>query len=271
MIPDGGGVGAGLTFERGDTPGVAGHHGHMHGRIRRRRVLPLLLLGLLVSSLAVAPSAAAAVGSPPTCKVGDALTARRTLSDWPRSILDTWYRLSSTYAPSDRVSTSNAGLNSGYSVRKLVIPDLKAMAAAAKAAGARFSVQSAYRSYATQKATFQYWVDLHGYAYALTESARAGHSEHQLGTTLDLRSYGGPAPWDVTSWETTKAGAWLGANAWKYGFVMSYPKGTTSVTCYMYEPWHFRYVGRTVAKAVHDSKLTLREYLWRQQRLILFF
>ena len=75
----------------------------------------------------------------------------------------------------------------------------------------------------------------------------------------------------MTSWETTKAGAWLGANAWKYGFVMSYPKGKTSVTCYMYEPWHFRYVGRTVAKAVHDSKLTLREYLWRQQRLILFF
>ena len=70
------------------------------------------------------------------------------------------------------------------------------MATAARKAGARFSVQSAYRSYATQKTTFAYWVDVHGYAVALTESARAGHSEHQLGTTLDLRSYGGRAPWD---------------------------------------------------------------------------
>ena len=46
---------------------------------------------------------------------------------------------------------------------------------------------------------------------------------------------------------------------------MSYPKGKTAVTCYTYEPWHFRYVGRAVASKVHASGLTLREYLWRQQ------
>jgi D-alanyl-D-alanine carboxypeptidase len=150
-------------------------------------------------------------------------------------------------------------------VRKLVVADLKAMATAARAAGARLAVQSAYRSYATQRATFDYWVRLHGYAYALKESARAGHSEHQLGTSLDFRSYGGPAPWDVTDWATTRAGKWMKANAWKYGFILSYPKGKTDVTCYMYEPWHYRYVGRDRAIWVRASGLTLREFLWAEQ------
>ncbi len=140
------------------------------------------------------------------------------------------------------------------------------MAWAARAAGARFAVQSAYRSYATQKSTFAYWVRVHGYATALKESARAGHSEHQLGTTLDLKAYGGKAPWDYTyDWATTKVGAWLKNNSWKYGFVISYPKGKTSVTCYQYEPWHFRYLGRARARAVQQSGLTLREFLWREQ------
>ncbi len=229
----------------------------------RRWLVALTMAATLTASVAVETAAAAT--ALPACTVGDTLTARRTVADWWRSLLDSKYRLSSTYLPSDLVSTTNAGLNSGYKVRSIVIGDLKAMSTAAKAAGARFSVQSAFRSYATQKSTFDYWVKLHGYAYALKESARAGHSEHQMGTTMDLRSYGGPAPWDVTDWSTSKAGKWLGANAWKYGFILSYPKGKTSLTCYMYEPWHFRYIGRTRAKLVHDSGLTLREFLWREQ------
>jgi D-alanyl-D-alanine carboxypeptidase len=139
------------------------------------------------------------------------------------------------------------------------------MASAARNAGARLAVQSAYRSYSTQASTFAYWVRVSGYTAALLSSARAGHSEHQLGTTLDFRSYGGSAPWYYTDWGKTKAGAWLKANAWKYGFIMSYPKGKTSLTCYGYEPWHYRYLGRAVAAKVHASGLTLRDYLWRQQ------
>ena len=142
-------------------------------------------------------------------------------------------------SPQDLRSTANAGLNGGHQVRAFVIPDLRAMARAARAAGARLAVQSAYRSYGTQRATFAYWTRVSGYAAALRSSARAGHSEHQLGTTLDFHSYGRTAPWNYRDWGTTKAGAWLRKNAWKYGFVMSYPKGKTSVTCYAYEPWHF--------------------------------
>jgi len=225
-------------------------------------VIGIALLGGVASMAATAVDAATPL---PSCAVADTLTLHRAMSDWPRSLLDSRYRLASTYAPTDLRSTADAGLNGGYRVREHVIADLKAMASAARAAGARLSVQSAYRSYQTQKDTFDYWVRLHGYDYALKESARAGHSEHQLGTSLDFRSYGGPAPWDVSDWATTKAGKWMKANAWKYGFILSYPKGKTDVTCYMYEPWHYRYVGRDRAIWVHASGLTLREFLWKEQ------
>ncbi|MEO7118228.1 MAG: M15 family metallopeptidase [Candidatus Limnocylindrales bacterium] len=226
------------------------------------RLIALLLLVALASGLAVTASASAAL---PSCKVADTLTKHRSYADWNRSILDLRYRLSSTYKPSDLRSTSYAALNGGHTVRRLVVADLRAMASAARSAGARFSVQSAFRSYATQKSTFSYWVRTLGYTTAVRTSARAGHSEHQLGTTVDLRSYGGSAPWYHRDWATTRAGTWLKANAWKYGFIMSYPKGKTTVTCYAYEPWHYRYIGRARAAKVKSSGLTLREFLWREQ------
>ena len=229
---------------------------------QRRRLLALLLSVAVLTGLA--STAVSAADSLPACRVADTLTPYRELSDWRRTLLDLTYRLPSSYKPTDLRSTADAGLNGGYSVRAIVLADLKAMASAARAADARFSVQSAYRSYTTQQSTFAHWVEVYGYAKALTLSARAGHSEHQLGTSLDFRSYGGSAPWDLDDWATTKAGAWLKANAWRYGFVMSYPKGKTTVTCYAYEPWHYRYIGRDRAAKLKDSGLTLREILWQE-------
>ena len=231
-------------------------------QLRTARLLLLLLVVAGMTGLATTVVSAAGV---PSCRVTDVTTAQRSYSDWAKTILDTTYRLTRSYAPTDLRSTSNAGLNGGGSVRSLVITDLRAMARAARTAGARLAVQSAYRSYNTQISTFAYWTSVSSYSAALKTSARAGHSEHQLGTALDFRSYGGSAPWTYRDWGTTKAGAWLRNNAWKYGFVMSYPKGKASVTCYSYEPWHFRYVGRATAAKVRASGLTLREYLWREQ------
>jgi len=236
----------------------------MMGRMAtpRLRLLALLVACALATALAATVVSASSL---PSCKVADTLTAQRSYAAWSRTVLDTRYRLPSTYRPVDLRSTANAGLNGSNTVRSFVIADLRAMAAAARRAGARLAVQSAFRSYATQRSTFAYWTQVSGYAAAVRSSARAGHSEHQLGTTIDFRSYGGSAPWYYSDWGKTKAGAWLRANAWKYGFVMSYPKGKSSVTCYAYEPWHFRYVGRAKASHVRASGLTLREYLWREQ------
>jgi zinc D-Ala-D-Ala carboxypeptidase len=225
------------------------------------RLIVLLLIVALATGLAATVVSAAAI---PSCRFADVNTAQRDYSNYPRTVLDTTYKLPSSYAPRDLRLTSLAGLNGGNKVRALVIRDLKAMARAARAAGARLAVQSAYRSYSTQAATFTYWISVLGYG-ALATSARAGHSEHQLGTAVDFRSWSGSAPWNYKDWGTSKAGKWLKNNAWKYGFVMSYPKGKAGVTCYDYEPWHVRYVGRPVAAKVRASGLTLREYLWYQQ------
>jgi len=145
----------------------------------------------------------------------------------------------------------------------LLLPDLAAMARAARAAGAPLAVQSAYRSYKTQVAVFNSWVSKLGFSRALFASARPGHSEHQLGTTIDFRSYGGGPPWSIGGydWATSKAGAWMKSNAWRYGFVMSYPKSKSSQVCYGYEPWHYRYFGRPIARAIHDIRLTPRSWL----------
>ena len=142
------------------------------------------------------------------------------------------------------------------------------MADAARAAGATLNIQSSYRSYSTQSSTFNSWVASNGMYAALLASARPGHSEHQLGTAIDFKSYGGSEPWKTADWATTKAGAWMAANAYKYGWLMTYPKALSpGVTCYQYEPWHYRYYGRTLAKTIHDSGITTREYLWRHGSL----
>ncbi len=243
-------------------------------RLSRAPRLPLLggstSLGLsvLLVVVALATGIAATVvsaASLPSCRLADTLTTQRSYADWNRTVVDTTFRLETGYSPGDLRSTANAGLNGGHAVRALVIADLKAMTKAARAAGARLAVQSAFRSYSTQRSTFSYWSGVSGYGVATRSSARAGHSEHQLGTTVDFRSYGGSAPWYYSDWGTTKAGAWLRKNAWKFGFIMSYPRGKASVTCYSYEPWHYRYMGRLEAAAVQASGLTLRQYLWREQ------
>jgi zinc D-Ala-D-Ala carboxypeptidase len=222
-----------------------------------RRYLLMLVFSNLISALAQDPL--------PPCRYDDVLTSYQNYEDWQLTLLDTIYKLPETYAPSDLASTAQAGLSPDYKLRALVIPDLTALVQAAKGVGLGLELQSAYRSYSYQERTFQYWVNKQGYEAALKSSARPGHSEHQLGTAIDFRSAGGPAPWDMEDWAATPEGSWLAQHAWEYGFVMSYPPGKQAITCYIYEPWHYRYMGRDVAKAVKESGLTLREWLWRHQ------
>jgi zinc D-Ala-D-Ala carboxypeptidase len=245
------------------THRTAGRTPHGH----RLALATLLALGILIPLSAADPLAPSvdASSSPPACTYKDLLTPARSLSDWDHTLLDTIYRVPATYAPKDLVPVSRAGVAGSGSVRKLVVVDLAALSKAARAAGAPVAIQSAYRSYATQVSVFAGWVRKLGYAQALRGSARPGHSEHQLGTAIDFKSSGGPAPWYANGfdWAKTRAGSWMAANAWRYGFVLSYPNGKFRTVCYGYEPWHYRYVGRSAAKAIHDSGLTPREWLWR--------
>lgn len=201
------------------------------------------------------------MGPLPDCRYDDILTTPRGYGDWSITLVDTILRMPRTYVPPDLVSTSAAGIDGGGKVRAVMIDDLRAMTEAAALADAGIAVQSAYRSYESQKKVFDGWVAALGYQRALEVSARPGHSEHQLGVALDVRSASGGSPFTGT-FGSTPAGKWMKAHAWEYGFVMSYPRGSMDITCYDFEPWHFRYVGREVAAAIHASGVTLREYLW---------
>lgn len=201
----------------------------------------------------------------PACGYEDRPTTYTAYTDWQQTLLDTLYKLPADYAPNDLVPLRQAGLESDLLVREIIIADLRALVDEARALGHPLAVQSAYRSYDYQVRTFDYWVNLNGRETALVTSARAGHSEHQLGTAVDFRSQDGPAAWDLDDWAETPAGAWTVANAWRYGFVLSYPRNSQDTVCYSYEPWHYRYMGRELAAQIHNSGLTLREWLWTQQ------
>lgn len=207
---------------------------------------------------------AAPIPALPACDYVDLPAARAGYGQWGTTVLDTVFKLPGGYAPGDLVDTSQAGLNASHYIRAVAVDDLSAMVDAAAAAGAHLAIQSSYRSYAGQVLTFDGWVSEVGYAEALKTSARPGHSEHQLGTAIDFKTVGAIAPWRYADWATSTEGAWLAANAWKFGWVMSYPKGTSAASCYRYEPWHYRYVGRATAAAVHAAGTTLREWLWAQ-------
>ncbi len=202
--------------------------------------------------------------APPACAYRDIATSRRQYSDWETTLLDTAYALPEGYSPPDLVSAEAAGFIGPFLVRAFVIQDLAALRAAAGAAGNPVELAAAFRSYAQQDDLFRRRQVTLGRARALEKTARPGHSEHQLGTAVDFKSRGAP---DVTeAWARSSEGRWMHANAHRFGFVMSYPAGREGATCYGYEPWHFRYFGRAMAKRIHSSGLTPREYLWRLQQ-----
>ena len=129
-----------------------------------------------------------------------------------------------------------------------------------KETGLEMQAQSAYRSYGTQVGTYNGWVNKLGQEGADLTSARPGHSEHQTGLAIDISAKPKECTLDQCFADTPQ-GKWLAKNAWKYGFILRYPEGTTDITGYEFEPWHYRFVGRSLAKEMHDTKIaTLEEF-----------
>ncbi|HGG58008.1 MAG TPA: D-alanyl-D-alanine carboxypeptidase family protein, partial [Nannocystis exedens] len=134
--------------------------------------------------------------------------------------------------------------------------------AAFEATGVRINIRSGYRTFALQCSIFRAEIRNLGCVEATRASARAGFSEHQLGTTADLaigwRRLSGDAPID----------AFLDMHAHEYGWVLSYPQGAEQLTGYKYEPWHYRYLGTDPARDLVRSsgpvrRLSTQEYLMR--------
>ena len=164
-------------------------------------------------------------------------------------------------------------LNTQYAVDDCMVDsscydDLIAMIDACNAAAPRALVVSAYRDFDHQTRNFNrkvnYYLGL-GYSRADAEKEAAtvvavpGTSEHQLGLAVDIID---TRLWDLTSEQANQpAQKWLMENSWQYGFIFRYPDDKTDVTGIIYEPWHYRYVGRELAAEIHSTGLTLEEYL----------
>lgn len=135
------------------------------------------------------------------------------------------------------------------------------MAADARKEGFELAAFSTYRSFEYQQTLYNNYVERDGKGTADRYSARPGYSEHQTGLAFDIGEVGREDLWLTSEFGETEAGKWLAANAHKYGFILRYPEGKEKITGYMYESWHFRYLGVTVATEVKKSGLTLEEHL----------
>lgn len=156
----------------------------------------------------------------------------------------------------------------GYKVDSRCAEALDEMLAACRAAGYDPLICSAYRTQETQQSLFDNKVqrlisDGMSETDAKVEAAKAvaipGTSEHQLGLAVDIV--------DVnyqlldTNQENTAVQKWLLENSWRYGFILRYPTDQTDVTGIVYEPWHYRYVGKEYAQDIHEKGLCLEQYL----------
>ena len=129
------------------------------------------------------------------------------------------------------------------------------MKADATALGLNIWIQSGYRSYELQSELYNNYVERDGKIAADTYSARPGYSEHQTGLAFDLNTIS-------DDFAYTNEGKWVNENAWKYGYILRYPKGKESITGYKYEPWHLRYVGIDLATKLYNNGdwITLEEH-----------
>ena len=130
------------------------------------------------------------------------------------------------------------------------IPYLISLLNGANASGVTLYVKSGYRSFTEQKSLKSSYSVTYGAGTANSFSADQGYSEHQLGTTLDFITVG--LNGQLSGFDTTPSYKWLLDNAFRYGFVLSYPKNNKF---YIYEPWHWRFVGVKLATYLHDTKV----------------
>jgi len=148
-------------------------------------------------------------------------------------------------------------LKSGAQLVPEAANSFEALVSAAQADGMAISVTSSYRSYTDQVNTYRYWVGVSGTDGADTYSARPGYSEHQTGLAVDVSAPG----CSLDCFGTTAEYQWMQDHAAEYGFIQRYYKGKESITGYVAEEWHYRYVGVSVAKDMKDKGIqTLEEY-----------
>jgi len=165
------------------------------------------------------------------------------------------YFLNENYIPQNLTTIDTTYLNNpqkSQQVIAVVATHLSALFAAAATDHVPLQVLSAYRSFQEQSTLKSAYKITYGAGTANSFSADQGYSEHQLGTAIDFTTPTGGSV--LNGFDKTASYTWLANNAYLYGFNLSYPKGNTH---FIFEPWHWRYVGIELAKKLHDEGKTL--------------
>lgn len=192
-----------------------------------------------------------------------------TLSDTKKDILiltNKYLRLDEDYKPSDlekiKVDYFINGNSKVSYLRKDARNAFERLSADSIKNNTPVYGQSAYRSYEKQSILYNSAVESYGKEKADNDTARPGHSEHQTGLAIDVSS---TKTGNMLDFENTDSFNWMVNNAHKYGFILRYPKGKENIHGYIYEAWHYRYVGVKVATDMHNnySDLTFDEYYYK--------
>lgn len=181
---------------------------------------------------------------------------------WKLTLVNPWIPLPEDY------SIRTVELINGQSIDERCYSDLQEMMDACRAAGLSPYICSSYRTWEKQSQLFEKNVkELMSQGYseeeARIETSKAiavpGTSEHQLGLAVDIvdKNY---QVLDETQ-EDTEVQHWLMENSWRYGFILRYPTDKSNITGIVYEPWHYRYVGREAASEIYHENICLEEYL----------
>ncbi len=173
-------------------------------------------------------------------------------------IVNKYYKLDKDYEPEDLTKINSKFASGTQKLRKEAAGKFEEMASDMLKENLKIYAGSTYRSYSYQEGLYNRYVKKDGFKEAETYSARAGYSEHQLGLAVDIVN----GKWNYLS-EGDKEYTWLVNNSYKYGFILRYPHESEYITGYVFEDWHFRYLGIELATKVHESKLTYDEYIAR--------
>jgi len=177
-------------------------------------------------------------------------------------LVDKKHALPEDFKPSDIVDLDNySGLATGRRGLKLdrrAAEALVQLSDAAEADGVTLLISSTYRSYSYQRDLFKRYAERDGEEAASRYSAREGTSQHQLGSTVDFGSIN-------DSFAQSEAGIWMGENAGRYGWSLSYPRNMEDETGYRWESWHWRWIGVDAVKMQDDF------FDGIQQRLLLYW
>ncbi len=215
---------------------------------------PGILVALLVATITLSYPASAEAEESPEGSCENLLVQ-----------VDKEYSLSPLYVPPDMAFVSDYGVPSlGWDAMLRAEPaeHLAELVSVANSEGYELVLASSYRSFYDQSLAHGFYTDLYG-AEADRMSALPGHSEHQLGNTVDFTN--AEAGYQINqSFDDTEAARWLQENASEYGFALSYPMGEEEKTGYLWEPWHYRYIGVENARKVKEAGTDVRDLLLEQ-------